>query len=169
MTVEKALNRIAWRLKNGWMANQNDVDALNSIIEFVNQKQKEQINYNQLFAKLYVHLYGEYLKYYDATVFDKEPQIELNKILEKSLVQIIQDFRKDLNESERYLNRRNLGLSENHPATRNDTQKENDTKILEGLIEEDKINGVFFDEIWDYETVEKNLTIQINAALNTFK
>lgn len=169
MNIEKSVKRIAWRFQNGWKPNQNDIDALNDIIDFVNQKQKDQINENQLFAKMYVHIYGEYLKFYKATVFDKAPEMELCKILDTPLSEIIESFRKDLNESERYQIQSSLGFLDKHPATRSEAEKEKEAKITSEIIEDGSVNDVFFNDVWDYKTVERNLIIQINAALNSYK
>ena len=92
MTIKKALDRISWRLSNGWKANEKDIEALNTIAKFVNQKHDEDFNNNTLFAKLYVYIYGEFLKYYEATVFDNIPQKELHKELDKPFSQIVEEF-----------------------------------------------------------------------------
>lgn len=169
MNIEKSVRRIAWRLSNGWKANQNDIDAVNEIIEFVNAKQKEQIKDNQLFAKMYIHIYGEYLKFYKATVFDEIPQKELHKILDTPLSEIIENFKKDLNDSERYEIMKSLGMEDKHPATRTDQEKQKEKEITEQILEKHSHDEIFFNDIWDYKTVEKNLIIQINAVLNSFK
>ena len=83
--------------------NQEDIDAMNEIIEYVDRKEKQQLVDNQLFGKLYIYLYMEFIKYYKTTVFDPIPQVELNEILDKPIKAIVSDFKDALNESELYI------------------------------------------------------------------
>ena len=47
MTIEKAMQRIGWRLGTGkpFQPNQGDIDAYNFIVEFVDKKQKQQLKF----------------------------------------------------------------------------------------------------------------------------
>ena len=111
MTIEKAMQRIGWRLSGKpFQPNQNDIDAYNFIVEFVEQKQKQQIIDNQLFGKLYIYLFGEFVNYYKATVIDDIPQKQLNKLLSKDLKQIVQEVTDRLNfsELENYVKKKDL-------------------------------------------------------------
>jgi len=168
--IKKAINRITWRIGgNGWKANQNDADAINFIIDFVNVKHKEQINNHQLFAKLYIYVYGQFLSLYDATVFDDIPQKELHRILDKPLEQIIEDFTRQLNNSDKYSFYKELGLSKKHPLTMTDQEKKSDMKILEAVKNDKEKLESFITEIWDYEAVKENLEFQINNAINKYR
>lgn len=99
MTIEKATQRIGWRLGTGkaFQPNQGDIDAYNEIVEFIQEKQKKQIIDNQLFGKLYIYLYGEFVTYYKATAMDSIPQKELNKLLTKDLRTIVTEVTDRLN------------------------------------------------------------------------
>ena len=50
MTIEKATQRIGWRLGTGkpFQPNQEDIDSYNRIVEFIQNKQKKSIIDNQL-------------------------------------------------------------------------------------------------------------------------
>ena len=88
MNIKKAVEHFLWKLnpKNSqWKATDKDVEAINGIMTFVNQKHKQQLNENQLFAKLYINYYAELLKYYKSTVSDREAQKELHILLELEL------------------------------------------------------------------------------------
>lgn len=168
MTIKSALSRIIWRVQgNGWNANQNDQEAINTIIDFVNNKSKKQINDNQLFAKLFVYVYSNFLEYYKTTVFDKTPEKELHKILEKPLTQIIEDLKEQLNTSEMYEIKKELGLSTKHPATQTANDKAKDSNIME-FLNNDQVVSLMSD-VWTYEDVESNVVSQINNALNTYQ
>lgn len=104
MKIEKSVQRIGWRLgqKKPFTPNQNDIEAYNEIVEYVVNTQKDQLMKNQLFGKLYIYVYGQFLRYYKATVFDEIPQKELHKLLDKPLRNIIEDFKDLLNNDELY-------------------------------------------------------------------
>ena len=167
-TIKKAVNRITWRMQNGWKFNQIDLEAVNYIISFINRQQKKQFNDYKLFAKLYIYVYGQFLNHYEATVFDKIPEKELHKIFDTSIENIIEDFKNNLNDSERYDIHKELGLSQSHPLLTTEAERRSDSKILEKVSQDKDLTESFFGEVWDYETVKDNLTIQINNAINNY-
>lgn len=152
VTIKKAFDRIKWRLKNGWQANHNDLEAINVIGKFINDKHKDQFNNHQLFAKLYITYYGELLKYYRTDVFDDIPQKELHKVLDRPLERIIEDFVKKATDIEQSLQYEVNGVLK-HPLQLSSDQKES-IEIL--------------DAVMTYDEAEKNLTSLINLAINEF-
>lgn len=60
MKLKQSVNRLIWRftdsnsLKNGFKPNQTDVDALNSILEFINKTNETTVQENRIFAKMYI-------------------------------------------------------------------------------------------------------------------
>lgn len=167
-TISRAIGRITWRMQNGWKPNKIDMDAINYVINFVNRQQKKQFNDYQLFAKLYIHVYGQFLKHYKATVFDKIPEREVHMILEKSIEDTIERFKNGLNASEMYEFHKELGLSQNHPMLTTKAERESDSKILEKVTNDKELTKAYFGDVWDYETVKDNLTVQINNAINNY-
>jgi len=149
MTIKKAVERITWRLSNGWKANQNDLDAVNFIVDFVNVQNKKQIDDNQLIAKLYIYAYSSYLKHFRATVFDDIPRRELFKMLDRPIEVLIQRFTSDLNTTELY-----------------QFFQANDIKINHPILMPDKNKIEIKEDIWDYETVKENLERDINNLIN---
>lgn len=99
MNIEKQLQRIAWRFGEGkkFQPNQNDIEAYNDIAEYIDQKQRQQIIDNQLFGKLYIFIYREFVRHYQATVMDEIPQKELHKILARDLRLLVNEVKDDLN------------------------------------------------------------------------
>lgn len=99
MKIEQQLQRIAWRLGSGkaFTPNQNDIEAYNDIAEYIDMKQKQQVIDNQLFGKLYIFVYREFVRHYKATVMDEIPQKELNKILARDVNSLLLEVMEDLN------------------------------------------------------------------------
>jgi len=91
--IEKAVQRIGWRIKEKhWKCNQNDLDAYNFVVNYVKKQQDIIINSNELFAKLYIHMYFQYLMSYGSDFNNPIPKSILNKELSKPIQQHIQEF-----------------------------------------------------------------------------
>jgi hypothetical protein len=168
MTIKKAVEHFVFKFKNVWSPTKPDVDALNTIMNFVKNKHELQLQNNELFAKLYVMVYAQFLERYNATVFDDIPVKELNRYLDTSLERIIQRFTQKLNDSELYSLFEDIGIEDKHPALKKQQEKNKETELLKNAIKDknnlDKLTG----SVWDYETVKENLELQINNTLNLF-
>ena len=150
MTIKRAIEHFGWRFENGLNPTENDIEAYNTIVRFVKDKHEKQYNNNQLFGKLYISFYGELLKYYNSTVFDKEPQKALHQILDTSIETIIHKFLSKANLQEQTINHTTKNGFK-HP-------KQVDTSD----IEPDAI-------AMKYVEAEENLKQMINLALNQYK
>jgi hypothetical protein len=114
MTIEKAVSRIGWRFnncffdKNGnkrdrsmpFVPDKEDLDCYNHIVDYVEQKQKNQINDNQLMGKLYVYLIDKFCDYYHCDLYDQTPQKEINKLLNSNLRHLVSELTDKLNQKE---------------------------------------------------------------------
>lgn len=100
MTPEKALSHFAYKLQNTWKMTEADLKAYNCLVDFVEKKQKQSLIDNQLFGKLYIYLFGEFVNYYRSTVMDNIPQKELHRQLAKPIKQMVQEVTEKLNNIE---------------------------------------------------------------------
>lgn len=169
MTIKKAVEHFLWKFKNSWNPTQQDVDALNTIISFVTDKHKQQIQDYHLFAKLYIMVYAQYLERYKTTIFDDIPRKELNKLLDRPIEDFIHRFTDRLNESELYSLFDDLGVKLEHPATKLIQDKEKENKALKTALNNKNNKERFCGQIWDYEIVKENLELQINNIINLLK
>jgi hypothetical protein len=55
MNIDKALSHFEWKLKNHWKPTSKDIQAYNSIIDFRDLQQSENISKNENLAKLWIH------------------------------------------------------------------------------------------------------------------
>ena len=96
--LDKALKRLAWRFtsKKGFTPNENDLNALNVLISWINRQESEAIKNNQLFAKLYIYNLNQSIRYFEASVFDDIPQKEVSKLLDLPLKNYYSAFHKEL-------------------------------------------------------------------------
>lgn len=176
MTITSAVQRLSWRfgyendnLNTVWDVNENDLESLNTITEFVEEKHKKQINEYQLFAKLYVMVFSIFLDKYKSTVFDKIAEKQLHRFLDKPLEDIIQRFTDNLNKSEMYAFFDDLDIELRHPATLSKDNKEKEFEAIREALKDENKKQQFYEQVWDYKTVEENIKSQINLAINQFK
>ena len=149
MTIKRAIDHFIWKFSNTWKPTKKDIEALNEIIEFVEQKHQKQFNDNLLFAKLYITFYGELLKFYNASVFDSIPEKAINKILDTEIELIIEKFVDKANLVEQ-TQKQVAKHGYKHPM-----------QVKENLIEP-------LNEAMTYEEAVDNLTARINFALNKY-
>lgn len=161
MTIKRAVEHYIWKLKNVGKPTQKDVDALNTIMQFVENKHKQQINDYDLFVKLYIFVYQEFLNNHNTTVFNSVPQKELNKLLDRPIEDFINDFTKSQNDIEQRLYFKELGISEKHPALKDLEEKEKDLNKLKGF-DKDRLFG----NVWKYNDIKEQLINQINSAID---
>lgn len=157
MKLKEALNRIVWRVKSIKNANNTDIEALKTLIEFIENTDK--INDYSLFAKIYVTFYGELLQYYKTSVFDPSPQKDLHRLLDQSWERTVEKFVKKANDMEVYVRFKEAGISDKHPMLKTDEEKRKDLQ---------KFQLEFTDPIMTYEEAEQNLKALINLALNKY-
>jgi hypothetical protein len=141
MTLDKSVQRLSWQFSRGtsFKPNQNDVDALNTVFEWITSQKEINLLNQQLFAKLYIYQLEQTLRYYDSTVFDAMIQKDLSRILDTPLDAFYQAFHKSLHH--------------------NQLKK---LKIKDGLSLED------IKENYTLEVVKDQLNNMITEAINKF-
>ncbi len=86
-TIAKAINRLSYTTANGNKCNSTDIEAVNFIIDFVNNANEKAFNENQLYCKLYAEALIENFRYYNYIEIANK---KLNKKLEETLETKIQ-------------------------------------------------------------------------------
>lgn len=159
MSIAQSINRLSYTIKNQNKPNTSDVNALNDVIKFINQTTKEEVNKNELFAKLYVMNLITQLR----LVSNLElAQKNVHKILKMNLYSLYDHCRQDINivELKDYFNAKGY----KHPYS---TENMKNNSILAS-----EINPVEFNEVcqtWDLEEATTNLNAMITFALNEYK
>lgn len=174
MKLKESLKRLRWRFSpdekgvfKQMTPNATDVEAFNSILDFINKTQEETVQENLLFAKLYCFLLGELtLHYTDIDFANKQINELLHEPLEHRVNILIMQL-KDM-EYRNYFNRK--GVLD--PFLKTKTSKE-----LEEIHEryKDKLPELDIQEFlkcgnnWDFESVKYQLENQINLSIQNFK
>lgn len=164
ITITKAVQRIAWRLKEKhWKANENDVEAYNAIVNFVKEQQQKQFENHELFAKLYIFVYMRFIAKMGATVMNVEPRKAVHKILQKPIEHWIEDFKNEMNDSEMYAILEQVGIDMKHPSMISEEERTQNTEKAKQISKE------ITEDIWQYETVKDCLTAEVNNAINLYR
>jgi len=166
MKLREAINRLGYTISKQNKPNSTDADALNSIIEFINNTNKVEVQENKLFAKLYIMNFITQMRI--VRDFDLA-QSNVNKILKMSLDGLYNEFRKEANVLEIKNYFESKGLKDTWSMMSNFDLKENfkaNTEICE------KIDAKEFLEVcdmWSEENIYNNLNATITLAINTYK
>lgn len=152
--VKKAGEKLLWRLspdKTGeykaFKPNENDFNALKSILGMINRIEKNNVSNNELFAKLYVNFLTQEIRYHGTTVFDKR------------IFAIVG-------------NKLNYSLESYYSTFLNDLQGNQWNKILEDKTLEEQLETLKmfnqFKETYCFDYVASKLDENINHALLTY-
>ena len=169
MTITKSIQQLEWKYNNHWNITQTDIDALNTIKEFAKQKHQEQIEANQLFAKLYIMVFSQFIERYKTDIYDDIPQKELHKLLDKDLSVFIQRFTTRLNERDKQSLFTSLGIELEHPVTKTALTKEKEFEAVKHALNDETKLKQFYDGLWDYEDVKDNIELQINHVIDKYR
>lgn len=164
MTIEKSLQRLHWRISSdkSFKPNENDAQALNEIIEWVNSQKEKTLQENRLFAKLYVLYFGQLLGHYKDI---QMAQKELHRSLSDKLLNHVEWFRMFFNQLTSENFNRSIGLSDKPWYFQSDEEKAREKEILQEHQEQ------FMKHInmWSIEKMSASLSNQITECINKFK
>lgn len=168
MNIEKNIQRLSWRFSNGkaFKPNQNDIDSLNFIIDWVNRQRSETINNNILYAKLYMYVFADLVRKYESNFLDDLMQKELHRIIDTDLNVFYERITSLINDHAQFEFLRSKGFSLKHPMQISKEQKDKERLIIKNLTEED-IQKIKDNHI-EKEDVISNLNLMITESLNRF-
>lgn len=171
--IESALNRLVWRFKNQnvkineskIIVNEKDIEAIDFLIEWINNQKKESIQENLLFAKMYCYALSNEIEFYKDIKFSN---YKLQNELQKPIKDHYNKISNSLNRLELDKFLQSKGIIIDHIESMGLTQeKENEQELLkkECLKESQK----YIIGIWDAKKVYASLNNQITECINRFK
>lgn len=165
MKLTDAFKRLRFTISNQNKPNQNDADAFNEISKYFELHQKDIIQDNLLFAKLYAFTLSELLSYYTDIDFANK---ELNKVLSEPICLEKLQLRLKNMEFQNYFKRKNIL----DPFLKTKTVQELE-EIHERYIDKlPELNAIEFAKCgnnWNLESVKYNLESSINLSIQNFK
>lgn len=102
MTFDKAVQRLSWQFSRGvsFKPNQNDVDALNRIFEWITSQKEINLLNQQPFAKLYIERLVREIRENKSTVFNINMQKEVSRVLSMPIELFYEAFHSDLHNNQ---------------------------------------------------------------------
>ena len=167
MKLQDAFNRLRYTISKQNKPNQTDADAFNEISKYFELHQKDIIQDNLLFAKLYCFVLSELLSYYTDVDFANK---ELNRILSEPIelrVNILQLRLKNM-ELQNYFKRKNIL----DPFLKTKTAAELEEIHARYIDKLPELNALEFAKCgtnWNKEAVIYNLESNINLSIQHFK
>jgi len=165
MKLKEAFNRLRYTLSKQNKPNQTDADAFNEISKYFELHQKDIIQDNLLFAKLYAFTLSELLNYYTDIDFANK---ELNLILSEPICLDKLQLRLKTMELRNYFNRK--GILDPFLKTKTVQELEEIHARYVGKLPE--LNAIEFIKCgtnWNEEAVKYNLESNINLSIQNFK
>lgn len=159
MTIEKTFEWLFKRFQNTTIKPCTfDIECLTFLAEWVNREKSKVIRENELFAKLYCHVFIQEIKFYKDFEF---AQHSMAKILKLPIESHYNLFAQRLNDHELSLYFTSLGI---------DTEKSIFVDNSEDLKKAEKEAFMkFASGKWNEDRVYKSLNNQISESLNRFK
>lgn len=165
MKLSDAFKRLRFTISNQNKPNQNDADAFNEISKYFQLHQKDIIQDNLLFAKLYCFTLSELLSYYTDIDFANK---ELNKILSEPICIEKLQLRLMTMEFQNYFQRKKIL----DPFLKTKTASELEeihSRYINKLPELNVIEFAKCGTNWDIESVKYQLELNINLSIQHFK
>lgn len=165
MKLKESIQRLQWRFSQGkqFTPNQNDIDALNKVIDYINNSVKKEINENELFAKLYVKTLTDYLTCLNNDV-DASQKV-ISQLLNEPLINLYEKFRLRYNTYafDNFLKENGVDFNK-HPLSYTKEEEEINKEATKHKDWELYANGIM-----DISEVEMQLNWIITLTLNNFK
>ena len=105
--VKKSGERLLWRFATdekgnykSFTPNENDFVALKSVLGFINRQTNENVENNQLFAKLFIYHLTMEIRQFGTTVFNDYPLDKITKLLKTPLHLFCKAFYDDLHHNQ---------------------------------------------------------------------
>lgn len=167
MKLTDAFKRLRFTISNQNKPNQNDAEAFNEISKYFELHNKDIVQDNLLFAKLYAFTLAELLSYYTDVDFANK---EINKILSEPIelrIEILQLRLKTMELQNYFKQRRILD-----PFLKTKTAAELEeihSRYVGKLPELDALEFSKCGNNWDKESVKYSLESNINLSIQHFK
>lgn len=166
MKIQDSIKRLGFTISKQNKPNSTDADALNSIIDFINNVNKSEVQENKLFAKLYIMNFITQMRI--VRDFDLA-QSNVNKILKMPLEGLYNEFRKEANVLEIKNYFESKGLKDTWSLSNDFNLKENFKHNSEVCQKIDAKEFLEVCDLWSEENIYNNLNATITLALNTYK
>ena len=143
MKIDKALSHLAIKIGNNKYSTDYDKECIDTLIEYVQDSREQKMRNQDLYYKLYLFLFNEFVNQYD----EVKSQVRLHKILEMPIQFHIDQLTSSMNHRQLY---EDLAL---------DTDQE---------VTQERVEAFFKSRLWSTTEVEENVRQMSQKALETY-
>lgn len=172
VNFESSFNRLVWRFKNSnvkvneskFVINDNDIESVDFLINWINNQKNETLKENAMFAKLVCYCLKHEINFYKGDV-----KMAVKKIEEQLKIPIqyhYSEIHETLNRHELINYMDEIGVVTKHPLLRTESENIANAKIFKENNPEitKKIFGT-----WSVDNVYKSLNNTITELINKYK
>jgi len=157
MKLKEAVNRLGFTISKSNRPNEKDIEAFNSILEVLEQTQKQTIQDNLLFAKLYAYNLQEFTRHYKCV---NVATGKLNELLSESI-----DFRIEFLTAQIKQTELCKVITDDFFAILSPKKAREKLKEFPTLEKE----FIHIWDFWDSDNVTSHLEANVNLSLQKFK
>ena len=143
MKIDKALAHLAKKIGGNQYSTDYDKECIQVLIEYVQDSREEKMRNQDLYYKLYLYLFNQFVNQYD----EVKSQVRLHKILEMPIQFHIDQLTSSMNHRQLY---EDLAL---------DTDQE---------VTHERVEAFFKSRLWSTTEVEENVRQMAQKALETY-
>jgi hypothetical protein len=143
MKIDKALAHLAKKIGGNQYSTDYDKECIQTLIEYVQDSREEKMRNQDLYYKLYLYLFNQFVNQYD----EVKSQVRLHKILEMPIQFHIDQLTSSMNHRQLY---EDLAL---------DTDQE---------VTHERVEAFFKSRLWSTTEVEENVRQMAQKALETY-
>ena len=147
MKTDKAIAHLAKKIGNNKYATDYDKECVNTIIDYIQESREHKLNGQDLYYKLYIHLYTQFVNKLD----DVKSQVRLHTILELPVQYHIDQLTSALNNRQLY---EDLAIE----ADGNNRPK----------YSEERLEAYLKSRLWSTTEVEENIRQMAQKALEMY-
>ena len=161
MNIAAALSHFEWRFRNHWKPTKKDLEAYNSILEWKELIEMENMSQNESLAKLWIHQF--LLLAWAQKLDSKDAIIEIDSILKRSVYDWVLRLQKDIPLLKLHLTDLDNPINDAYSFTEMQTRNE---KIV--AQNHDQMLNDFLDLV-DEKNLIKFVSDQITRVINIFE
>lgn len=154
MKIDKALAHLAKKIGGNQYSTDYDKECIQTLIEYVQDSREQKMRNQDLYYKLYLYLFNEFVNKYD----EVKSQTRLHKILEMPIQFHIDQLTSSMNHRQLY---EDLGMK---------IEYDKDGRILDTTYEatKERLEAFFKSRLWSTTEVEENVRQMAQKALETY-
>lgn len=154
MKIDKALAHLATKIGNNKYSTDYDKECINTLIDYVQDSREEKMRNQDLYYKLYLYLYNQFVNQYD----EVKSQVRLHKILEMPIQFHIDQLTSSINYRQLH---DDLGMKLEHDKDGRMLKK--DYKATQ-----ERLEAFYKSRLWSTAEVEENARQMAQKALETY-